>query len=486
MKYKKLIPSKNIIQRHTELKLFAIGVCEECGNRKFDNFLTVVNSGDKVCKECLENYTECTECGEYFITNDMTDVGGSNEYVYVCEECLNDNYKQCKECDQYHLKDDMTQIDRHTFVCNDCYGDNYFTCYHCEDITHVDDKKKDHNENCYCSHCFSNNTFKCEECGNVYNDDQGNSDSYNTVICNSCHESIVRCSDCGCWCNGNNGRNQIDWEDYCDKCYPKHKGKIHNYSYKPEPIFHRNTKNELDLFGVELEIDNGGDDKENASKLLDIMNDNDEDHIYIKNDASIDDGFEIVSHPATLEKHLKEFKWQELMEEAIDLNYKSHDCETCGLHIHINKEAFGISEDKQDLNILKLLLVVEMHWNKFVKFSRRTEKQLEYCDRYGFNILNNTQDDAKELLEVAKDSDTSRFHAINLKPFNTVEIRIFRGTLKYETYVATLQFCQTLLDIIRNTDIQHIQALTWKSIINYANDFNYQELLAYLQKRKLA
>ena len=485
MKYKKLIPSKNIIQRHTDLDLCATLICDDCscGTLK----LTEVNIGE-VCQECLKNYTDCAKCGEFHLTNNMTDIGGSSEHIYVCESCLNE-YAKCKECNTYHLKDDMPDVGgRHEFiyVCEDCYNNNYFSCFHCEDITHVDDMETDNDGNSYCSDCFNKHTFKCEECGNIYNDDQSNSDSQNTVICDSCCEDIVICDDCGCWLTADNGHNRIEIYDYCDECYPKHKGKIHDYSHKPEPIFYRNNKNQVDLFGVELEVDNGGNNTENAGKLLDIMNDDEEDHIYIKNDSSIDDGFEIVSHPATLEKHISEFNWQELMKEAVSLNYKSHDCETCGLHVHVNKEAFGNTESKQDLNILKLLLIVEMHWKKFVKFSRRTNKQLEnYCDRYGFN--NNTEnilDDAEDLLETAKDGE--RFHAINLQNTNTVEIRIFRGTLKYETFIATLQMCQMLLDIIRNTEVQQMQNITWKSIVKYANDFEYKELIAYLQKRKLA
>jgi len=50
-------------------------------------------------------------------------------------------------------------------------------------------------------------------------------------------------------------------------------------------------------------------DDDNASKLKEIANSIHE-HIYIKSDGSIDDGFEIVSHPMTLLTNLYLFQMQ--------------------------------------------------------------------------------------------------------------------------------------------------------------------------------
>jgi len=47
-------------------------------------------------------------------------------------------------------------------------------------------------------------------------------------------------------------------------------------------------------------------DDDNASKLKEIANSIHE-HIYIKSDGSIDDGFEIASHPMTLDYHMRTF-----------------------------------------------------------------------------------------------------------------------------------------------------------------------------------
>jgi hypothetical protein len=53
-------------------------------------------------------------------------------------------------------------------------------------------------------------------------------------------------------------------------------------------------------FSVELEVDNGGKESENARQLKDLVNVSDE-HIYIKSDGGLDDDFEIVTHTMTLQ-----------------------------------------------------------------------------------------------------------------------------------------------------------------------------------------
>ncbi|MCC8111383.1 MAG: hypothetical protein LIO74_07250, partial [Ruminococcus sp.] len=57
---------------------------------------------------------------------------------------------------------------------------------------------------------------------------------------------------------------------------------------------------------------------------------------------------ELVSHPMTLEYHLREMNWENLLEEAIEMGYLSHQTSTCGLHIHVNRNAFGENQSEQE------------------------------------------------------------------------------------------------------------------------------------------
>ena len=142
------------------------------------------------------------------------------------------------------------------------------------------------------------------------------------------------CAECGYILRVDDA-NYLNGSDtpYCDECYEdlENDSPIHDYNYKPEPIFYGN---DLLYYGVELEIDCGGEYSENAEKIENVGNE-DADHIYCKHDGSINNGFEIVSHPMTLDYHQKNMNWLELFEKATEMGYKSHNTSTCGLHIHI-------------------------------------------------------------------------------------------------------------------------------------------------------
>ena len=53
-----------------------------------------------------------------------------------------------------------------------------------------------------------------------------------------------------------------------------------------------------------------------------------------------------------------------------------------------------------------------------------------------------------------------RYHAINLTNRNTIEFRMFRGTLNIETFFATLQLVDNIVRYVKehtNNDIQSLQ-----------------------------
>lgn len=256
--------------------------------------------------------------------------------------------------------------------------------YHCsrcgveirsEDVTVFDGEE-------LCPSCLERETVLCEHCGDrIWRDDNAGN-SYIT-LCQDCYDNhYTNCERCGCIILEDYA-NYVDDDPYCDDCYDRLKGDhpIHDYSYKPDPIFYGSGKR---FFGVELEIDEGGKDNDNAEALLDIANLYDE-KIYIKCDGSLDDGMEIVTHPMTLDYHKNQMPWQDIMYEAIVLGYKSHKSGTCGLHVHVNRETFGEIREAQEDAISRVLYFVEHHWNELLKFSRRTEAQMsQWAARYDF------------------------------------------------------------------------------------------------------
>ena len=423
--------------------------------------------------ETTENLILCNNCNIEFNLSELTKI----DYNYYCQECIDENFTKCSECNELTHNDNISYDSSNNDYCESCYNDNIIICQHCNESIHIDDAETTNNGDYYCTDCFNNYFTACDWCGEVYHDDDIHHNDHNQDLCESCWKNASHCENCEEWLHNDAIFSHNDCS-YCEDCYNNIDKFIHEYSYKPEPIFHGNTS---DFLGIEIEVDEGGKSEANAEGLLETMNFQTEDKIYIKDDGSLNDGFEIVSHPATLSQHLTIFDWENLLTECVNLGYTSHDAETCGMHIHISRDAFGNTEIEQDLNITKLLLITEIFWDNLVKFSRRNEAQLsKWAKRYGLTS------DSDELLKDAKASYyKNRYRAINLQNEHTVEIRIFRGTLNYTTFASTLQFCQLLLDICRNYKIQDIQSITWEKVTTHASEYDYTELQQYLQKRGL-
>ena len=329
----------------------------------------------------------------------------------------------------------------------------------------------------FCEHCLDEETIVCADCGTrLWNDSNAGSDDH--PLCQRCYDSsYTTCERCGRLllyddaCYLNNGDEDYP---YCESCYQQlRRGGIHSYDYKPLPIFYGVGPR---YFGVELEIDGAGEYDSNADKILAIGN-LDEPRVYCKHDGSLDEGFEIVSHPATLYSHMHSFPWEQMMNAAVSMGYRSHQATTCGLHVHISRDAFGRTEQAQEAAIARLLFFVEKHWNELLKFSRRTNRQLErWAARYGY------KDTPKEMMDHAKSYHYGRYTCVNLTNTETVEIRIFRGTLKYNTFIATLQLVNRLCDVAIYLTDSELHAMSWS---DFTAGITEPELIQYLKERRL-
>ncbi len=233
-----------------------------------------------------------------------------------------DEMYTCDKCGSKVNEREITYLDEMNLCC-DCVDEYTFICFDCQ-CRHWTDDSVSYDDSYLCINCYESSYINCNNCGR-----------------------IIHCSD-SYRHNNDDEDDEDDFENgYCLRCFNTLKmNAIKSYSYKPEPIFFSNTGNRDDIFeselfmGIELEIDEAGEDEENAETLLEIANKKAE-HLYIKKDGSLNCGFELVSHPMTYDYHLFEMPWKKILSKAIVLGYKSHDCPTCGLHIHVGRAAFG-------------------------------------------------------------------------------------------------------------------------------------------------
>ena len=324
-------------------------------------------------------------------------------------------------------------------LCETCFDEHTTTCDHCGEVIWANDSICDeHMTLCQC--CFDDHYRRCESCGRIIHDDD-------TL-----------------WNN--------DFP-YCSSCYDNLDTEIEEYSYKPDPIFYGDGER---FFGVELEIDGAGKDEDNAARIKGQTNGRCE-HIYCKSDGSLDDGFEIVTHPMTLDYHINEMYWEDVLHEAVKLGYKSHMTSTCGLHVHVNRDALGETRDEQEEVIERILYFVELHWNEIFIFSRRSQHNMNrWAARYGMEKT------GKEILDKAKKGNNGRYAAVNLCPYMTIEFRLFRGTLKLNTLYATLQFVNHIIDIAMGMSEDEIAERSWS---DFAASITEPELIQYLKERRI-
>lgn len=331
----------------------------------------------------------------------------------------------------------------------------------------------------YCQGCLDDETEICIRCGErIWI--QNNAGDEQSPLCLTCYDRYYSsCEDCGSVISLDEVYYTDDDEE-CPLCYSCYQRKnrstvIHNYTYKPVPIFHGSGPR---YFGVELEIDGGGENSDHARNILHLANDDEENNLYIKSDGSIDDGFELVTHPMSLDYQLHQMPWSEVLSEAKHLGYYSHQANTCGLHIHVSRDAFGFTYEEQDSAIARVLFFIEHHWTELLKFSRRTPHQLErWAARYGY------MDRPKDILDQAKYGRSSgRYSCVNLQNDATIEFRIFRGTLKLNTILATLQLVDRVCDVAISLSDDEVKALSWTTFVGGCTQ---PELIQYLKERRL-
>lgn len=324
-------------------------------------------------------------------------------------------------------------------------------------------------------------TFVCSVCGKRFWNDQNNGDD-ETPICEECYDNgnYSLCFRCGRLLAEHEGRYlEGEFGPYCDECYEKEREKeiIHDYSYKPEPIFYGEG---LRYMGVELEVDHEDEDVDagyDAENVLDLVNETQE-KIYIKHDGSLNEGFEIVTHPMTLRYHRENMPWKEVCHLVVEQGYRSHMTDTCGLHVHVNRTSLGFGEIEVEATIANILFFLEKFWREMICFSRRTEGQLErWARRYGL------EKQGSDILQKAKKGYYGRYVSLNLENKETIEFRIFRGTLKYNTLIATLELVNEICTVCAQLTEEEMQDLSWLEFVKRVS--NNAELVQYLKERSL-
>ena len=404
--------------------------CDHC-DRYVDPDCTIEYEGITICEDCRDNagLVQCSECGGWHDPCDITHVYAGWRYtdLDLCESCLDDMIEQdrvfyCEDCEDYYLSRafDSYETAYGTTICEGCRSDHY---------------------------------YYCEDCGRLFTEDD-----------------IV-------W-------NEDEEEYYCEHCAENHHARIHDYGFRPHPVFHgvNHTPRFGDpiTIGFELEVDDGDDEHSCAE---DIMSAFDEDTLYLKHDSSVT--FEIVTHPHTLDSYLNEFDLDKLCEIPGRYGFSSHNCGTCGLHMHVGRAQLGDCADSQFVTISKIALLMYRHWDSLVKFSRRRQEQLDHwahAPAFKFNKYTTYTDDKLVSLVQSTYSCLGRYQALNLENRGTIEFRLWRGTLVADTIRATLQLTHNIVRYCMEHTFEDVANCSWPDVTGFET---YEALDKYLAARGL-
>lgn len=302
------------------------------------------------------------------------------------------------------------------------------------------------------------------------------------------NEQTKTCYSCGNEVNVSNG---VQWGSYfyCDDCFKSAKCNVDGYHHPSLEIKFRKLNNEdtKEYLGIELETTKGSGCFYNSDHVEDIF--------YIRKhfknigrsinwetDASIGNGKEGVFFPMTY-NYLKdnEDEIKSIFEYLTSTGNYSHDKGKCGLHIHVSKDYLGDTTEEIQKTIEKLMLFVETYRPKMEKFARRKHNEFSHYNSYTIPFHKENSSDTcfetddyyksgKMLYELNRADYIGHSSVINpsTSTGQTVEFRMFRGTLRFETFMATIEFIHNLVNVCKENQVSKI---SWNKVINYGGDY---------------
>jgi hypothetical protein len=301
-------------------------------------------------------------------------------------------------------------------------------CGHYEDSNNTHDVRND----TWCDSCFDDDAVYCEDNGEYWpRDDAYYSESRDAYY------SYDRDSE-------DDDDDDDDEEDRNQPIMSYCTNVLHVLDY-PSGI----TSSHFGEFtmGIELEMTSGDHDSNDAAES--VRSRLGSAYCIIKSDGSLPhNGFEVVTSPQGLAKHIEVFKaWE------IDPAYRAWNTGKCGMHVHIDSRAFT------QLTVGKFLMFINSSGN--VDFIRKIagrhpsvdDQARSYCAAEHQSILANPK-------TAVKGKSGERYRMVNMcnlgsrearrlglsmdnsynGKYNTVELRIFRASLKKERLLAQIEF----------------------------------------------
>jgi len=412
----------------------------------------------------------CSICGKETSTDDAVPTATG----YVCPKCAETEFDTCDKCGSIVRQDSLERVGpEDTWWCEECRGPHAFYCDRCQ-------KWYDHS---------LVRGYNMADTGEILCEDHYL--SADGFLCGGCDQYFT----------GQRYAGSDDDYSYCDECYvePEDEDEDENEEEEgPISAYHRHTRrwNKWGesksgiYFGVELEAvsEPGRWDFHEAAENLEVKFGEmmhkgvGVEFLFTELDGSLREdptdyrsrhrGFEVIFHPMAPEwisGHEHVFKKiLGLLQRGHMVSYKANEQGlSAGMHVTFNWQALG------RLAQVKFLRLLYGNPKMTALVSRRTKKSLErYSEikapaRPPAMVLRKAGYEVKHVavhLKSYLDKKTSQY-------LDLAEVRIFRGTLKFESFMMNLEFVMACVAFARSSR-------------RGLRDMTADNLMAYIGSRK--
>lgn len=240
-----------------------------------------------------------------------------------------------------------------------------------------------------------------------------------------------------------------DWSPHANLVADYHSSKRKGFKVIDSPWLRSNRR----AFGCELEIQvQSGPVNAAAGRVHDALNPSGQvgEYCFFERDGSIGTGFELITQPAGLDVHAEKFG-KFLQDKEMKRGMRSHEGGACGFHVHVGREfltqgqIYRIQSFLNDVRNEHLIKKIARRYQSgYSKFKHEMAKFSPHGKATG-----------------------DRYEALNVTGDKTVEFRLFRGSLRYESIMAALEFVNAILDFCTPgaTSFADFNALGFKKFI---------------------
>lgn len=389
---------------------------------------------------------ECNECGGEY---DSEQEGGEYAGSPICDDCS----RFCERCESTTSENDSYVVSGRNIWCQDCRDEHAFYCNQCSEY---------YDQNYVSNHYFDGSDY-CEDCIN---------------------EVAEWCEHCD------------EWEYENRRCEDHRRANggygIHQYSYKPDPIFLGKDKHSL-YMGWELEADTQWNNQDEASAYASNMLEQENNLAYLKADGSVSRGFEIVTHPIAhneLRGTRLDPYWDTIESLRTDYQFRSWDSEaSCGLHIHLSRLGFS-----GGAHLHRFLQFIYRNPEMMMKFAgRKSDDYATFQDIWKYDEYDRPYRTYAHKLDYVPSRPhtfnrrgSTRGSAVNTNNEHTIELRFFRGTLNKKGILACLDMAHAGVEYTRLLNTRDVIAgmLSWDMFYEWVSDNNgiYPELYDRMPK----